>query len=94
MNSAWAETIVAGEHSWENLRHPSEAVTWYRPNSFYGNHEFRGFDYLTQRGSRSLNEKPVNYHLVDDSRSRGANGDVQGRSSTVRRVEYRLTQFS
>ena len=44
-------------------RHTKGAVTWYKPNWFHGNHEFKaGFDYVDELGDfRALDAKPVNY---------------------------------
>ncbi len=59
------ETIAAGEDQKTYRRHTKGAVTWYKPNSFHGNHELKaGFDYIRFSEVAGTNVKPVNYILL------------------------------
>ena len=61
------ENVVSGEHALRWVYHTRGTLTWYKPNWFHGNHEFKtGFDYTASTDSRSMEVKPVNYHLLYD----------------------------
>ena len=61
------DSVVLMEHTWRGSFNPRGSVTWYKPNSFHGNHEFKaGFD-LTLDGERwEERSKTINYHLQYD----------------------------
>ena len=46
--------------------HPKATVSWYRPNLFLGNHEFKGgIDYMPNRGGRgNIGRDSGNYRLI------------------------------
>jgi hypothetical protein len=64
----WGENLVAGDDTYNFRTHPSGSLTWYKPNSFLGNHEIKtGFDYMYTTTGKGEHEKQVNYYLVFDN---------------------------
>jgi len=58
------ESIVAGEDTRTHRKTAVAAVTWYKPNWFYGNHEFKvGGDYQSYLEIPGMLSKATNYHL-------------------------------
>ena len=59
------ENVVSGEHSFRGTWHTRGAVTAYKPNWFFGNHEFKtGFDYMEHKTMSGFVRRPrFNYHL-------------------------------
>ncbi len=62
----WGEWTSAGQRALNYRHHPSGSLSWYRPNLFWGNHEFKGgFDYLAAvQGRKNLSKVAGNYQLV------------------------------
>ena len=59
------EGIAAGEDQKTYRRHTKGSVTWYKPNWFHGNHEFKaGFDYIANSEIAGTDAKQVNYHAA------------------------------
>ena len=59
------DVIVAGEKQFTKRDHTRGALTWYKPNWFHGNHEFKvGVDHSNDFESPGLSPKPQNYHLL------------------------------
>src|SRR6185503_10063482 len=59
------DVIVAGEKQFTKRDHTRGSLTWYRPNSFHGNHEFKvGVDHSNDFESPGLGPKPQNYALI------------------------------
>jgi hypothetical protein len=67
----WGESFSAGDTRDEVRWEYKGALTWYKPNWAYGNHEFKaGVDYIPETTSRFQRQKgpdTVNYHLVYDN---------------------------
>ena len=58
------ENVVSGEDSRHFLHQTKGALTYYKSNWAGGNHEFKvGGEYALNKNFRSLDLKPVNYHL-------------------------------
>jgi hypothetical protein len=56
---------VSGELAFRRSYVSRGSLTYYRPNWFMGNHEFKaGFDYADGLDYRALTPKAVNYHLL------------------------------
>ena len=61
----WGEASSSGQKYGEQRYHITGAVTWYKPDLFYGNHKFNaGFDFIPDYAQRATLRRPVNYHLV------------------------------
>ena len=59
------DVIVAGEDQWTKRDHAMASLTWYKPNWFHGNHEFKaGLDFSNDFERPGLKAKPQNYHLL------------------------------
>jgi hypothetical protein len=59
------DVIVAGENQFTKRDHTRASLTWYRPNWFHGNHEFKaGFDFNNDFERPGLDAPPHNYHLL------------------------------
>ena len=60
------ENVVSGEHSYRATWHTRGSVTAYKPNWFYGNHEFKsGFDYMEHNTKSGFVRRPkFNHHLL------------------------------
>jgi hypothetical protein len=59
------DVIVAGEKQFTKRDHTRGSLTWYKPNWFHGNHEFKaGVDHSNDFESPGLGPKPQNYHLI------------------------------
>jgi hypothetical protein len=59
------DVIVAGEEQFTKRDHTKGSLTWYKPNSFHGNHEYKvGVDHSNDFESPGLAPKPQNYHLI------------------------------
>jgi len=62
------DVIVAGEDQWTKRDHTTGSLTWYKPNWFHGNHEFKaGVDHSNDFERPGLAAKPQNYHLLYNS---------------------------
>ena len=58
------ESGAAGERQVVTMKQTRGAVTWYKPNSFYGNHELKtGAEYSVHGRVETKEEQMVNYHL-------------------------------
>jgi hypothetical protein len=58
------ESGAAGERLVNTMKQSKGAVTWYKPNSFYGNHELKaGLEYTVHGRIERKEEQMVNYHL-------------------------------
>ena len=61
------ENVVSGERSRHFLHQTKGALTYYKSNWAGGNHEFKvGGEHARNKNFRSLDLKPVNYHLRYD----------------------------
>ncbi len=61
------ENVVCGERSRHFLHQTKGAMTYYKPNWAGGNHEIKvGGEHARTKNFRSLDLKPVNYHLRYD----------------------------
>ena len=61
------ENVVSGERSRHFLHQTKGAMTYYKPNWAGGNHEIKvGGEHARTKNFRSLDTKPVNYHLRYD----------------------------
>ena len=61
----YGENEVAGENDFSNRKYTKGAATWYKPNWFHGNHEFKaGFEYRDELNFRSLVGRSPNYYLL------------------------------
>jgi Carboxypeptidase regulatory-like domain len=59
------DVIVAGEDQWTKRDHTTGSLTWYKPNWYHGNHEFKaGIDHSNDFERPGLGPKPENYHLL------------------------------
>jgi hypothetical protein len=59
------ESEVAGENDFSSRKYTKGAATWYKPNWFHGNHEFKaGFEYRAELNFRSIVARPPNYYLL------------------------------
>ncbi len=59
------DVIVAGEDQFTKRDNTVGSLTWYKPNWFHGNHEFKaGVDHSNDFESPGLAPKPQNYHLI------------------------------
>ena len=59
------ENVVAGENDFSSRKQTRGDVTWYKPNWFHGNHEFKaGLDYRAELNFRSLMARSPNYYLL------------------------------
>lgn len=88
----FGEAITAGERYYERRYHTQASLTWYKPNSFHGNHEVKaGFDWIPDTSTRWEQSRPVNYHLLFDD---GAPFQLVVLSSpTVPPVKLNYTSF-
>ena len=58
------ESGAAGESQVVNMKQTRGAVTWYKPNWLYGNHELKaGLEYSVHGRIETKEEQMVNYHL-------------------------------
>jgi hypothetical protein len=58
------ETLAAGEFNTEDRLHYTGNLTWYKPNSFHGNHEVKaGVDYVMTDYVEGFEPKKINYRL-------------------------------
>jgi hypothetical protein len=58
------ESGAAGERQVVTMKQTRGALTWYKPNSFYGNHELKtGAEYSVHGRVETKEEQMVNYHL-------------------------------
>jgi Carboxypeptidase regulatory-like domain len=58
------ESGAAGERQLVNMKQTRGAVTWYKPNWLYGNHELKaGLEYSVHGRIETKEEQMVNYHL-------------------------------
>jgi len=58
------EAGAAAENQVSSMKQTIGAVTWYKPNWFYGNHEFKaGFEYGVNHKVLGKGERTINYHL-------------------------------
>jgi len=59
------DVIVAGERQFTKRDNTRGSLTWFKPNWFHGNHEFKaGVDHSNDFESPGLGPKPQNYHLI------------------------------
>jgi hypothetical protein len=59
------DVIVAGEKQYTKRDNTRGSLTWYKPNWFHGNHEFKaGVDHNNDYESPGLGPKPQNYALL------------------------------
>jgi hypothetical protein len=62
------ESANAGNTQLSSMKQGRGTVTWYKPNSFYGNHEVKGgLDYGVHHKLLGTEEQAVNYHLFFES---------------------------
>jgi hypothetical protein len=60
-------SVTAGTTSFEDRSHAKGTLSWYKPDMFLGNHDFKaGFDYTDAHADRSLIDRGVsgNYQLI------------------------------
>ncbi len=58
------ESGAAGERQVVTMKQTRGSLTWYKPNSFYGNHELKtGLEYSVHGRVETKEEQMVNYHL-------------------------------